>query len=112
MPRLAEAVAGVFENPDVERARADAVSRARSLNLGPAQVESMLEALPDRMPDWEVVLSTTTMQGYQVARTEQPDILTFYYPLDFSLVTYRALRRIRPHFRWPRVMPIIVWFSR
>jgi len=56
----------------------------------------LLEALPHRMPDWEVVLSTTTMQGYQVARTEQPDILTFYYPLDFSLVTYRALRRIRP----------------
>ena len=57
---------------------------------------SLLEALKQRLPGWQRVLSTTTLQGYQVASKEHPDILTFYYPLDFSLVTRRALHRIRP----------------
>ena len=56
----------------------------------------LLEVLREVLPGWERVLSTTTLQGYQVAIKEHPDLLTFYYPLDFSLVTRRALRRIRP----------------
>ena len=56
----------------------------------------LIKALPEQLPEWELVLSTTTLQGYQVARKEHPGILTFYYPLDFSLVTRRSLRRIRP----------------
>jgi 3-deoxy-D-manno-octulosonic-acid transferase len=56
----------------------------------------LLQALPERLPGWEPVLSTTTLQGYQLARRSCPDVLTVYYPLDFSLVTRRALARIRP----------------
>ncbi|MBN2491726.1 MAG: 3-deoxy-D-manno-octulosonic acid transferase [Planctomycetes bacterium] len=56
----------------------------------------LLEALPARLPGWEPVISTTTLQGYRLAQRSCPGVLTFYYPLDFSLVTRRALARIRP----------------
>lgn len=46
---LGEAVAAVFEAPDVERARKNAISRARTLNLGPDQVESILTAIPEQV---------------------------------------------------------------
>ncbi|MCS6977518.1 MAG: 3-deoxy-D-manno-octulosonic acid transferase [Gemmatales bacterium] len=49
-----------------------------------------------RWPDWEIVLSTTTNTGFEVARKTFPDLCVFYWPLDFSWAVRRALRRIRP----------------
>ncbi len=40
--------------------------------------------LSRRRPGWEVVISTTTRAGLQVARKSFPDRVTFYAPLDFS----------------------------
>lgn len=43
---LGEHVAGVFESPDVERARATAIAHARAVGLGAANIASILDALP------------------------------------------------------------------
>ncbi|MFQ5590859.1 MAG: 3-deoxy-D-manno-octulosonic acid transferase [Phycisphaerae bacterium] len=56
----------------------------------------LVEALEARLPDCEIVFSTTTDTGY--ARAVQlygPDRV-FRYPLDFSPVVARVLRRVRP----------------
>jgi diguanylate cyclase (GGDEF)-like protein len=46
---LAESIAAIFESPDVDRARALAVSQARQVNLGAAQVAAILDALPTQV---------------------------------------------------------------
>ena len=48
---LAERVAGVFESPDVERARVTAIEQARHLGLGSAQICSMLDVLPGQVAE-------------------------------------------------------------
>jgi 3-deoxy-D-manno-octulosonic-acid transferase len=67
------------------------------VSVGEVLAARTLVALIAReMPDWEVVLSTTTRAGNEVARRHFPSCRVFYYPLDFSFVTDRVLRRIRP----------------
>jgi 3-deoxy-D-manno-octulosonic-acid transferase len=50
-----------------------------------------------RRPDWEVVLSTTTDTGMDVARKDFSDVCVFYWPFDFTWAVTRALRNIRPN---------------
>ena len=52
--------------------------------------------LQKRRPDWDVVISTTTTTGLDVARRTFPELVTFYAPLDFSWAVRRALSRLRP----------------
>ena len=47
-------------------------------------------------PDWEIVVSTTTKTGYDLACKKYADRTIFYCPLDFTWATARAMRRIRP----------------
>lgn len=47
-------------------------------------------------PDWEIVVSTTTKTGYDLARKKYADRTVFYCPLDFTWATSAAMRRIRP----------------
>jgi 3-deoxy-D-manno-octulosonic-acid transferase len=47
-------------------------------------------------PDWELVISTTTKTGYELAKKKYAAHTVFYCPLDFSWATKRALRRVRP----------------
>lgn len=47
-------------------------------------------------PDWEIVVSTTTKTGYDLARKKYADRTVFYCPLDFTWATATAMRRIRP----------------
>jgi 3-deoxy-D-manno-octulosonic-acid transferase len=56
----------------------------------------LIADLHRRRPDWEVVISTTTPTGLEVARRTFPDLVTFYAPLDFSWAVRRALGRVRP----------------
>lgn len=56
---------------------------------------AMMAELRERLPGWDIVLSSTTLQGWQVARDSSADQV-IYYPLDFSWVTRRAIRRMRP----------------
>jgi diguanylate cyclase (GGDEF)-like protein len=46
---LAENIAAIFESPDVDRARALAVTQARKVNLGAAQIAAILDALPGQV---------------------------------------------------------------
>jgi 3-deoxy-D-manno-octulosonic-acid transferase len=47
-------------------------------------------------PDWQCVLSTTTMTGMALAKKKYPGHAVFYCPLDFSWAVKAAMRRIRP----------------
>lgn len=59
--------------------------------LGP-----LVRLIAQDRPDWECVLSTTTMTGMAVARQKYPGLMLFYCPLDFSWAVRAAMRRIRP----------------
>jgi 3-deoxy-D-manno-octulosonic-acid transferase len=57
----------------------------------------LVAALRRRWPSTEVVVSTVTGTGAQVARTRLADAAaTFVFPLDFVGATRRAVRRVRP----------------
>ena len=56
----------------------------------------LLERWERLHPDWECVISTTTLAGYQLAQKRYSPRLVFYCPLDFTWAVRRALRRIRP----------------
>jgi 3-deoxy-D-manno-octulosonic-acid transferase len=49
-----------------------------------------------RAPHWDIVISTTTKTGYDLARRKYSDHSVFYCPLDFTWAVNRALRRVRP----------------
>jgi 3-deoxy-D-manno-octulosonic-acid transferase len=46
--------------------------------------------------DWEIVISTTTKTGFDLARKKYADRAVFYCPLDFSWAVAEAMRRVRP----------------
>ncbi|MCE9526379.1 MAG: 3-deoxy-D-manno-octulosonic acid transferase [Planctomycetales bacterium] len=47
-------------------------------------------------PDWECVISTTTLAGFALARRRYAPRTVFYCPLDFTWSVRRAIRHIRP----------------
>jgi len=57
---------------------------------------SLLHEIAREKPDWECVVSTTTMTGMALARKKYPHLAPFYCPLDFSWAVRTAMRRIRP----------------
>lgn len=57
---------------------------------------TLLKEIAARRPDWECVVSTTTMTGLALAKKKYPQLTVFYCPLDFSWATRSAMRRIRP----------------
>ncbi|MBA4105887.1 MAG: 3-deoxy-D-manno-octulosonic acid transferase [Pirellula sp.] len=56
---------------------------------------TIAEILAQR-PDWEIVVSTTTKTGYDLACKKYADRSVFYCPLDFTWATAAAMRRVRP----------------
>ena len=56
----------------------------------------LVEALQRGLPDWEIVCSSTTDTGYARAVELYGQARVFRFPLDFSLVVNRVLRRVRP----------------
>ena len=56
----------------------------------------LVQRLKRRFPSWEIVISTTTDTGQDVARRNYPEKRIIYYPLDFSWAVRRALSRINP----------------
>ena len=59
-------------------------------------VRPLLEEIRRRRPEWQCVLSTTTMTGMALATKRYPDLTVFYCPLDFSWAVSAAMGRIRP----------------
>jgi 3-deoxy-D-manno-octulosonic-acid transferase len=52
--------------------------------------------LSRQRPDCEIVVSTTTKTGYDLARKKYADHTVFYCPLDFSWAVNAAITRVRP----------------
>ena len=57
---------------------------------------ALVRRIEERHPDWDVVLSTTTLDGHKVAERAYPGRTVFYFPMDFSFMVRRTLGRIRP----------------
>ncbi|MGQ9821503.1 MAG: 3-deoxy-D-manno-octulosonic acid transferase [Thermogutta sp.] len=68
-----------------------------AVSVGEVQLlPPLIQTLRAAYPHWEVVVSTTTRTGMEVARKRFPDLCVFYSPLDFSWAVARVLRRICP----------------
>lgn len=58
---------------------------------------SIVQEIHRQMPDFRVMVSSTTDTGLTAARKLfEPDHIVFNWPLDFSLAVARALDRVRP----------------
>ncbi len=55
-----------------------------------------IRRLRERHPDWQIVVSTTSRAGYELARLKYEELVVFYCPLDFSWAVRTAMRRVRP----------------
>jgi 3-deoxy-D-manno-octulosonic-acid transferase len=59
--------------------------------------KSLTAKFKEALPDFEIVISSTTDTGFDRAKTLYNDQLeVFYFPFDFSLVISRAFRKIKP----------------
>lgn len=56
----------------------------------------LIDEFAGNRPDWECVVSTTTITGMALAQKKYPHLTVFYCPLDFSWAVRNAVRRIRP----------------
>jgi 3-deoxy-D-manno-octulosonic-acid transferase len=68
-----------------------AVSLGEVSLIGPLVAE-----LRRRHPDFELVISTTTLTGRALATSRYPEHTVFYCPLDFTWAVRRAVARLRP----------------
>jgi 3-deoxy-D-manno-octulosonic-acid transferase len=58
---------------------------------------ALVTELHSQLPDYRVVVSSTTDTGIEAARKHfVPDHKVFHWPMDFSLAVARALGRVRP----------------
>ena len=69
----------------------------------------LVAALQRELPDWEIVFSSTTDTGYARAVQLYGQARVFRFPLDFSLVVNRVLRRVRPTLIV--LVELEVWFN-
>ncbi len=60
------------------------------------QLEPIVASWKEKHPEWDIVISTTTNTGLQVAQDKFKDCLLCYCPLDFTWAVRRAFDRIRP----------------
>ena len=59
-------------------------------------IAPLVDELRRRHPGWDIAISTTTLTGYELARSRYHEHLVFYCPLDFSWAVRRAIARLRP----------------
>ena len=57
---------------------------------------SVLKKLRDQRPDLEMVISTTTETGYDLATQKYPESKVFFFPFDFTWAVSNAFQRIKP----------------
>lgn len=76
-------------------------------------LDSLITEIRERMPGYEIVVSTTTESGYDLACKRYSDLTVFFCPADFSWAIRRALKRIRPSMLllselelWPNLISI------
>jgi 3-deoxy-D-manno-octulosonic-acid transferase len=84
------------------------------VSLGEVQLLiPLVEKFHAEQTQHQVVLSTSTLTGMQVARKSLPHIPTFYCPWDFTWAIHRAMQRLRPSLivlgeleLWPHLIAI------
>jgi 3-deoxy-D-manno-octulosonic-acid transferase len=76
-------------------------------------VATLLREVRAAHADWQIVVSTTSRTGYELAKKKYADLAVFYCPLDFSWAVRNAMRRIRPSLLilaelelWPNLIAI------
>ena len=57
---------------------------------------TLIERWERRHPQWEIVISTTTLTGFLLATKRYAPRTVFYCPLDLTWAASRAMRRVRP----------------
>ncbi len=58
---------------------------------------TLVDELHSQLPDYQVVISSTTETGIDAARKHfAPDHWVFRWPMDFSMAVRRAMKRLRP----------------
>jgi 3-deoxy-D-manno-octulosonic-acid transferase len=74
-------------------------------------ISGLVRELRTQVPEYRVVISTTTRTSQQIARERFGAENVFYYPLDFALAVRPYLRRLRPQLFvlaetefWPRML--------
>ncbi|MFM8581378.1 MAG: 3-deoxy-D-manno-octulosonic acid transferase [Planctomycetaceae bacterium] len=60
------------------------------------QLPRLIVELGRTWGEFEVIISTTTATGHDLARQRFPDARVVYWPLDFSWAVETALQRLRP----------------
>ncbi len=70
---------------------------------------SLVQQTRNTIPHVDIVISSTTDTGYARAKALYPDLMVFRYPLDFSWVIKRVLRRVRPTVIV--LMELEVWYN-
>ncbi|MFH1230146.1 MAG: 3-deoxy-D-manno-octulosonic acid transferase [Planctomycetota bacterium] len=58
--------------------------------------EVLINNLRRLYPDYEFVISTLTPSAQELVKEKYPDIRSFFFPLDLSLIIRRVLKRINP----------------
>ena len=58
--------------------------------------KDFIKKIKNTFPDKEVILSTTTKTGNEVAGKVLSDVPRFYFPLDFSFVVKSVIKKINP----------------
>jgi 3-deoxy-D-manno-octulosonic-acid transferase len=75
----------------------------------------LLQRIARERPDWECVVSTTTMTGIALAKKKYAGLAVFYCPLDFTWAVRAAMRRVRPDvlvLAELELWPNLVWAAR
>src|SRR5882724_1548032 len=83
-----------------------------AVSVGEVLAASRLIAeLQQALPGWEIVVSTTTQTGQQLAQERMGAERVFYFPFDFAWIVRRYLRALQPKMLvlmeselWPRVL--------
>lgn len=103
----------------LERLKSSAVFTPRSRTDSPvillhctsvgevAAAEGLVSALKNELAQYEVVISTTTVQGMETAKRRFPNHRLFYFPPDFSWSVERFLGALSP--RLVILLELEVW---
>jgi len=77
--------------------RPDPCIWVHGVSLGEVQLlRPLVHRLLSSYPQYQPVLSTSTLTGMQVARSSLAEVPAFYCPWDFSWAMRNALRRLKP----------------
>jgi 3-deoxy-D-manno-octulosonic-acid transferase len=60
------------------------------------EFNAIKSVIPELLPEYDIVVSTTTQTGYKLAVKTFPQLPIFYFPYDFPLALCRVFKRVKP----------------